>query len=148
MRIIKNCLQGVIRLKPIQVTLMVAAFYVAISLFMLWRIPDLHPELADFTDRFFLFIRPGSKWDPGSTRPFNLEYVGYDGQWYYDLARNPFDPATHVDKPAYRSARLLYPLLVRFLVMGHDEFIPMTLFLVNLVAIIAGTYWLARLFVE
>lgn len=146
MGIAKICLKWIARRRPGQIAFLTAGFYFVIAVFMLWRIPDLHPELANFPDRFFLFVRPGAKWDPDAARPYNLEYIGYDGQWYYDLARNPFDPATSVDKPAYRSARLLYPLLVWGLAFGHEEFIPMLLFLVNFVAIIAGTYWLARIF--
>lgn len=146
MGIIKTWIKWVARRKPGQIAILVAAFYFVITLLMLWRIADLHPELTDFSDRFFLFVRPGAKWDPEVSRPYNLEYIGYDGQWYYDLARNPFDPETSVDKPAYRSARLIYPLLVRGLTLGQDKLIPPGLFLVNFVAVVAGTFLLARIF--
>lgn len=127
---------------------MVGSFYLAITLLVLWRIPDLHAEIADFPDRFFMFIRPGVKWDPAGVRPFNIEYIGYDGQWFYDLARDPFQPGTSVDKPSYRSARLVYPLVVRTFALGREELIPLMLVVVNGLAIVSATYLLARLFAD
>lgn len=68
---------------------------------------------------------------------------GFDGQFYYAIARNPWICHTSVlDVPAVRHVRLLYPALAWVLSGGGD---PWHLFwalpLINLVAI-AGLAWL------
>ena len=65
---------------------------------------------------------------------------GYDGQFYYALATEPFtntNPVNGVtlDKPHYRQQRIIYPLLVHFLSFGKTENIPITMIVVNLVSI-------------
>jgi hypothetical protein len=67
---------------------------------------------------------------------------GYDGQFYYLLALNPFSsvpalPGAHLDVPAYRAQRILYPLLVWALSLGgRPALVPIMLVIVNLVAIV------------
>jgi hypothetical protein len=68
---------------------------------------------------------------------------GFDGQFYYAIARNPWIfHANVLDVPAYRHVRLLYPVLAWALSSGGD---PWHLFwalpLINLAAI-AGLAWL------
>jgi hypothetical protein len=69
--------------------------------------------------------------------------AGYDGQFYYLLALNPFSPHSALlgqgyDIPAYRAQRILYPLLVWTLSLGgRPALIPWLLVLVNLAAITA-----------
>lgn len=73
---------------------------------------------------------------------------GYDGQFYYLLALNPFSPhpalpGAHFDIPAYRAQRILYPLLAWTLSLGgRPALVPTMLVVVNLAAIIA-IGWLA-----
>lgn len=66
---------------------------------------------------------------------------GYDGQFAYWLARDPRPTvaAPHLDVPAYRYQRLLYPLLAWALAAGQAAAVPWTLLLVNVVAQLAGT---------
>jgi hypothetical protein len=73
---------------------------------------------------------------------------GYDGQFYYQIARNPFHAAPYLDHPAYRHQRILYPLLVAVLSLGQASLIPYMLLLVNFVSIVLGTELLARLFIK
>jgi hypothetical protein len=68
---------------------------------------------------------------------------GFDGQFYYAIARNPWTShRTVLDVPAYRHVRLLYPALAWALSGGGD---PQRLFwalpLINLAAI-GGLAWL------
>ncbi len=67
---------------------------------------------------------------------------GYDGQFAYFIALDPRPASTegHLDVPAYRYQRLLYPLLARLLALGQPGLIPWTLLLINIVAQVAGTY--------
>jgi hypothetical protein len=68
---------------------------------------------------------------------------GFDGQFYYVIARNPWQwHHAYVDLPSYRHVRLLYPALAWLLSLGGD---PRLLFwalpAINLAAI-AGLAWL------
>jgi len=49
----------------------------------------------------------------------------------------------HLDVPAYRYQRILYPLLARLLAAGRAEAVPWALLLVNLAALGAGTWAVA-----
>jgi len=70
---------------------------------------------------------------------------GYDGQFAYQIATNPFGAAPYLDVPPYRYQRILYPLLARLLAFGQIALIPYALILVNLIAIGVGTWATERL---
>lgn len=66
--------------------------------------------------------------------------VGYDGQFYYRLALDPFTRertafGITLDSPLYRSQRILYPLLAWMLSLGRPALVPAALILVNLAAL-------------
>ena len=93
-------------------------------------------------------------WDPVGLAEIGTRFAvgdpdgseGYDGQFAYYIAANP-DPqqvAPHLDVPAYRYQRILYPLTARFLALGMPSFVPWTLFLLNLAAHALGTWAVAR----
>lgn len=75
---------------------------------------------------------------------------GYDGQFTYWMARDPRPSAAapHLDVPAYRYQRLLYPLLAWALALGSPAWVPWTLLLVGAASQVAGTRvveaWLAE----
>lgn len=71
--------------------------------------------------------------------------LGYDGQFAYFIASNPSGAIPHLDEPAYRLQRILYPLLARLLSLGRVELVPLGLVLVNLVALALGTSAFAEL---
>lgn len=70
---------------------------------------------------------------------------GYDGQFYYQLARDPWHAYQFLDKPAYRYQRIIYPLVVRLLSFGQEALIPYMLLLVNFVSIVFSVEIVARL---
>ncbi|MEW6568634.1 MAG: hypothetical protein AB1449_10820 [Chloroflexota bacterium] len=75
---------------------------------------------------------------------------GYDGQFAYYLAFDP-DPdrvSAHLDVPAYRYQRILYPLVARLLAFGQDGLIPWALIVVNLASHFAATWLLAQILLE
>lgn len=66
---------------------------------------------------------------------------GYDGQFYYRLAQNPFtlsydDFGIKFDIPSYRQQRIIYPLLTWVLSLPNKDLIPALLLAVNFVAIL------------
>ncbi len=73
---------------------------------------------------------------------------GYDGQYFYRYAINPFNKdlkygnkygryGIKIDTPIYRRGRLIYPLFAWVLAFGQEELIPYTLILVNILAFIS-----------
>lgn len=69
--------------------------------------------------------------------------VGYDGQFYYYIAHDPFILAhsyTHIDFPAYRYQRIIYPLTVWLMSFGQWGLIPYMMVAVNFFSIVLGTY--------
>lgn len=85
------------------------------------------------------FVRLGAGFTNGV--PTDPAREGYDGQFAYYLALDPRPTvvAPHLDVPAYRYQRLLYPLLARGLALGQPALIPWTLVLLGLSAQLAGT---------
>jgi hypothetical protein len=71
---------------------------------------------------------------------------GYDGQFYYRLALNPFSSrpteyGIRLDNAAYRHQRLIYPLAVWLLTGGNHRLVPLAMVLVNYLGI-CGMTWL------
>jgi hypothetical protein len=79
-----------------------------------------------------------SKLAPGISQ---VKLAGYDGQFYYRLAINPFNWAhaaygITMDQP-YRYTRIGYPLLTWVLSLGQQAWVPIVLIVVNLLAVYA-----------
>lgn len=90
------------------------------------------------------FVVAGDKFTNPQKAPKNLSILkdsfGYDGQFYYRLALDPFstkrvDFGITLDTPAYRHQRILYPLLAYLLSLGNSQFLPLVMVLINLLAI-------------
>ena len=65
---------------------------------------------------------------------------GYDGQFYYRLALDPFtskvsDFGVRLDTPPYRHQRILYPFIVWLGSFGHAGYVPFLMIAVNFVAL-------------
>jgi len=76
--------------------------------------------------------------------------AGYDGQFYYRLARDPFtaaveDHGVRFDAPAYRQQRILYPIMAWSLAFGDANLTPWALILLNWLALCCLA-WLAGAF--
>src|SRR5208282_2101510 len=70
---------------------------------------------------------------------------GYDGQFYYRLALDPFTKqqtafGITLDIPPYRQQRILYPMLVHALALGRAQWVPWALIAVNYLAICALSF--------
>ncbi|MFA6381896.1 MAG: hypothetical protein WCX08_01350 [Candidatus Buchananbacteria bacterium] len=73
---------------------------------------------------------------PGGVTILTNSY-GYDGQFYYRLALNPFtnkqtDYGITLDQPALRQQRILYPLLAWLISLGNPNVAPLTMIIVNI----------------
>lgn len=79
-----------------------------------------------------------SEGDPDGT-------VGYDGQFFYFIARDGADAVPYIDGPAFRYQRILYPVVSRALALGQADAVPWTLILVNVLAHSGGAALLAFL---
>ena len=95
------------------------------------------------------FIVAGDAWVQQGETPSHIfvlpDSVGYDGEFYYRLALEPFPTertnfGVTLDSPGYRSQRILYPVAARLLALGIVHLIPWTLILTNLMAVVAIAY--------
>lgn len=89
------------------------------------------------------FVVAGDRFADPRAVPENLavaaDSAGYDGQFYYRLALNPFtrdrgEFGIRFDYPVYRHQRILYPFLAWLLAAGRPAAIPFTLVAVNWIA--------------
>lgn len=120
-----------------------------IALFVYSMFAWMH--LAQFGYDASRFVVAGDKYVSRAAAPADLDIRrqsnGYDGQFYYRLAINPFtrdrtaDGITF-DNPAYRQQRIVYPTLAWLLSGGQPSSIPTVLIMINLVAI-GAMGWLA-----
>ena len=81
------------------------------------------------------FVLVGSRYDPGVAGGT----WGYDGQFAYQIARDPLGASRFLDVPAYRYQRILYPLVARTLAAGQGALVPWALVAVNWLALMIGT---------
>ena len=74
--------------------------------------------------------------------------TGYDGQFYHDLAHDPFfqrNFAGNIDDPRLRSRRILLPVLAFALALGQDRAVDFAYILTVAAFIFLGSYWTARI---
>lgn len=86
------------------------------------------------------FVMAGEGFCDPDLVPENLEvmseYLGYDGQFYYRLALDPFtrEPTAFgitLENPPYRHQRIVYPFIVWLLSLGRSGPVPLLMILVN-----------------
>lgn len=70
---------------------------------------------------------------------------GYDGQFYYYIARDPLHAYQYMDSAPYRYQRIFYGMVVYVLSLGNVSLIPFNLLLVNFLSIVLSVEIVARL---
>jgi hypothetical protein len=68
---------------------------------------------------------------------------GYDGQFSYQLAKDPLGASQFMDNAAFRSQRIVYPLVVYALARGQRVLVPYVLLAVGWLAVVASVTLLA-----
>jgi hypothetical protein len=125
----------------------VAVVLVATSAYAVWTVWYLSGRpavgLAHVGTRFVERGAPNERID--DLRDDAVGDAGYDGQFFLYMALDPLGAREHLDDPAYRYTRILYPLAASALALGFAGAIPLTLLLVNLLAVAGGTWALAVL---
>lgn len=114
-------------LTPASITLLVHLFYLSVILFRNNLDPLAFAKIGDTV------------------------CTGYDGQFTYFIARDPFNLQSLIstlDVPAYRYQRILLPMLARALALGNVGLIAWTIPLINLIAHTLGTYIVERLLID
>jgi hypothetical protein len=115
-------------LRPWVVVLLLALAYVGLT-------------LARYGDDPLAFVLVGTRYDRGDPQGS----PGYDGQFAYYIARDPAGGWRHCDAPSYRCQRILYPLLAWVLALGQPGWAAWTLIVINVAALVGGTYFTERL---
>lgn len=90
------------------------------------------------------FVHLGTVWsqhNPAGT-------WGYDGQFYYQIARNPLEAFKYMDNASFRYQHILYGLVVGALSLGQPVLIPYMLLLVNLLSVVLSVEIVSRLLVK
>lgn len=86
------------------------------------------------------FIVAGDRYSDPAAVPANVSVLrdseGYDGQFYYRLALDPFtsketEYGITLDYPAYRHQRILYPLIVHAVTLTDARFVPVAMIATN-----------------
>ena len=95
------------------------------------------------------FPQAGEVFTDTTITPGNIitvtEFTGYDGQFYYRLALDPFtreltDFGIQIDSPRYRHQRILYPLLAWVFSFGSPSLVTYALISINFLALIFAGY--------
>jgi hypothetical protein len=116
--------------RSVRPALAVAALYGAFTLLAL--------ALHGWTPLWFVWI--GERWSEGVIGG----RTGYDGQFVYYIARDGWAALPHLDAPAYRFSRILYPLLARGLSGGDPALLPWAMLAINYAAVVGATAAAAR----
>jgi hypothetical protein len=96
-----------------------------------------------------IFPQAGDFFADANKTPANLvvltDSFGYDGQYYYRLALNPFtrektEFGIEIGSPRYRHQRILYPLLAWLFSFGNPQMVIYSLILVNFTVLIIIGY--------
>jgi len=111
-------------IRPFHVVGLIALVYIALTL---WRSGGDPMKFALVGTRYDPGL-PGGTW-------------GYDGQFAYQIARDPLGAPRFLDVPAYRFQRILYPLIAGAWAFGQAWRVPWTLIAVNWLALVAGTWF-------
>ncbi|MDD2807841.1 MAG: hypothetical protein PHW95_04980 [Patescibacteria group bacterium] len=94
------------------------------------------------------FIILGDKFVNNEAPPDRVMVItdsyGYDGQFYYRLALNPFTQektayGITLDQPALRHQRILYPLIIWLSALGNSQATPLIMIIVNIVSLFGLT---------
>ncbi|MBI5970625.1 MAG: hypothetical protein HY884_05675 [Deltaproteobacteria bacterium] len=101
-------------------------------------------SIRPYAYNFSAMIRISKTENPGPVQKYFQKGMvvfgdkgGYDGQAYYLAAMDPF-MSEGVYKDAYRQQRILYPVAARVLALGNAQWLPYSMFLVNIIALGAG----------
>lgn len=119
---------------PLAAIVIVALLYAA---FLMTRLHRTGYDFTAFITAGDVFVDAEATLSPITVLP---DSDGYDGQFYYRLALNPFtgEQTAHgvrIDTPAYRQQRILYPLLAASLSLGRPSLVPPALIGVNFLAL-------------
>ncbi len=90
------------------------------------------------------FVHLGTVWsqhNPAGT-------WGYDGQFYYQIARNPLEAFKYMDNASFRYQHILYGVVVGALSLGQPVLIPYMLLFVNLLSVVVSVEIVSRLLVK
>jgi hypothetical protein len=126
------------RLDDVRVPL--AVTFIVYALFVVVKLSVHHFDPSYFVMTGLPACDP-ARTPPGLTVP-SKDHGGYDGQFYYRLALDPFtskgtEHGISFDLPSHRQQRLVYPFLAWALSLGHAERLPWILLAINFAGVVA-----------
>jgi hypothetical protein len=119
----------------------------ALSLVFLWTAARVHDTFGgNWTAPFYTGTNYPTPPDLDADT-YRFPGPGYDGQFYRDLAHDPFlgkDYFRYVDAPQLRFQRLLIPLTAWLLALGQHDWIDPAYIAIEMFFLGLGTYWCSR----
>ncbi len=112
-----------------------------VSILLILFIVLLRFSLGGFDWTYFVVLGNDSASETlDFTEVMTQEGAGYDGQFYYGLAQEPFSfekvkGGVIIDHPPYRHQRIFYPFLVYLASFGIKSLIPFMLVLINVISL-------------
>lgn len=112
--------------------------------------------IALLTGGYCIYTLVINNWDPMAFVVIGSQFdstngvtnMGYDGQFAYQIAKDPANASLFLDKPAYRYQRILYPILAHLLALGNIDVIPWMLILINLISLVLGTLATEKILID
>src|SRR4051794_19622970 len=98
---------------PYLVAIVIGAIYLGL---LVWLMGHFNGDALGFVHRGTVF----SEGNPAGTR-------GYDGQFYYYTAVDPWTASQHMDNAAFRLQRIFYPLIIMAVSLGQKDVLPYTM---------------------
>ena len=123
---------------------------VAVCLTWTWMAMTVHFNYSDNWTALFCIgerMPPPPELDQSEHLYKFRNSVGFDGQFYHDLAHDPaltHGTAPYIDAPRFRQRRILLPALVWAFAFDQQTWIDRSYFATMLAFLAAGVYWLSR----
>lgn len=129
---------------PIAVALLTLFFY-SIFLFLYQQKYSFNPTYFVTAGNYYV-----NKQEMSDSFVVQRQSQGYDGQFYYRLALDPFSNiqtanGVTLDIPAFRQQRIFYPFLAWVFSLGNFSIVPQILIFINLICITLTGYFGAKI---
>ena len=107
---------------------------------------------ARFNFDLSYFILASSNYVKAESLPIKIKIFplekSYDGQFFMKLAFDPFDLREDLNDfklTSYRAQRIMYPLLAKLIAFGQDDFILLSLIIINIITFVGTIYFLLKI---
>ena len=120
---------------------LICAFATSYWLVLALQIFNIHDFI--YIGRFFI-QRSNNSPIISSQLKYSQQGFGYDGQFFYYFALDPYRAFSYIDDPPYRIGRVLYPLAARLLSFGKENLVALNLLIINILSVLGTVFLLSN----